>query len=75
MPDDVKGGAREDRLSGPQRVQHREQEYVRKQMVAHAREQCHETRAAYAACTAGRTISIAWACRDVFRDFNDCLKQ
>eukprot|EP00964_Phaeocystis_antarctica_P048578 scaffold28117_cov64-Phaeocystis_antarctica.AAC.18 len=23
---------------------------------------------------AGRTFSVAWACRDVFREFNDCLK-
>ena len=22
-----------------------------------------------------RTLSLAWACRDEFRDFNDCLKQ
>jgi len=23
----------------------------------------------------GRTFSVAWACRSVFKDFNECLKQ
>ena len=74
-PAEIKGDARDDRLAGPQRRTHREHEHVRKLMLAEAREKCHETRAAYVGCAKGRTLSLAWACRDEFRDFNDCLKQ
>ena len=48
-----KGDAREQRLSGPQRMEHREREHVRKIMLTEARNKCHETRDAYVACAKG----------------------
>lgn len=72
---EIKGDAREGRLQGPQRRTHREHEHVRKLMLTEAREKCHETRLAYVTCAKGRTLSLAWACREQFRDFNDCLKR
>jgi len=70
-----KGDAREQRLSGPQRMEHREREHVRKIMLVEARDKCHETRDAYVACAKGRTLSLPFMCRSVFKDFNECLKQ
>ena len=72
----VKGDARDGRLSGPvHNLRHREREHVRKQMLADARDLCHVTRDAYVACAKGRTFSLPFACREVFNDFNSCLKQ
>ena len=99
MPDaEGKGDAREERLSGPQRLRVRDRNFVLKQMNAEALEKCSETRAAYVECAtggctprelpvsgpdftrfefalAGRTLSISWACRGFFNEFNECLKQ
>lgn len=78
MPEDkeaVKGGARDDRLSGPvHNHRHREREHVRKLLMAEARDKCHETRAAYVECAKGRTLSLPFYCREPFNAFNDCLK-
>ena len=77
MPEDkeaVKGGARDDRLSGPvHNHRHREREHVRKLLMAEARDKCHETRAAYVECAKGRTLSLPFYCREPFNAFNDCL--
>lgn len=78
MPDkdETKGGARDDRLSGPvHNHRHREREHVRKLLMAEARDKCHETRAAYVECAKGRTLSLPFYCRDVFNKFNECLGQ
>jgi COX assembly protein 1 len=72
---EVKGDARDQRLSGPQSLMHREREHVRKQMSAEALEKCHETRDAYVECAKGRTISLPFMCRGVFKDFNSCLSE
>ena len=74
MPE-IKADAREERLSGPQTVMHREREHVRKQMNAEALEKCHETRDAYVECAKGRTFSLPFVCRTVFKEFNACLSQ
>ena len=55
-PVEIKSDARDERLSGPQRVKHREHEHVRKLMLAEARERCHETRDAYVACVRGAPL-------------------
>lgn len=72
----VKNDARDDRLSAPglTSVRHRERNAIKKQMAADALDLCAEKRAVYVECARGRSFSIAWACRDVFKDFNDCLK-
>ena len=72
--DEAKSGSRDDRLSGPQRAMHREVEAIRKQMLADARDACPETRAAYVECAKGRTFTVAWYCKGLFREFNECLK-
>ena len=66
-----KGDARDARLG----LRHRERDHVRKVLAAEAREKCHETRDAYLECARGRTISLPFACRAVFHDFNACLHQ
>mmetsp|Transcript_6531 Transcript_6531/g.15310 ORF Transcript_6531/g.15310 Transcript_6531/m.15310 type:complete len:128 (-) Transcript_6531:174-557(-) len=71
---DAQTKAYDQRSSGLQSLKFREIETVRKQMMIDARDTCHATRAAYVECATGRTFSVAWACRDVFREFNDCLK-
>ena len=54
---EIKSDARDERLQGPQRVKHREHELVRKQMLADARDHCHETRDAYARCATGAALA------------------
>ena len=71
---DAKGGARDERLAGPPRMWHREEEAVRNQMKADALANCHETRDAYVACAKGRTITAPFYCKGIFREFNECLK-
>ena len=74
--DELKSGGRDDRLSGPKRVRHREEEHIRKAMLADARAttRAREARAAYVECAKGRTITVAWYCKGLFREFNECLK-
>tara|TARA_B110001452_G_C15094221_1_gene381648 strand:- start:191 stop:559 length:369 start_codon:yes stop_codon:yes gene_type:complete len=74
-PAEIKGEARDARLASGHSHTKREHEHVRKLLLAEARDKCAETRALYVGCAMGRTLSLAWACRDEFRDFNDCLKQ
>ena len=50
---EIKGDARDERLQGPMKAQHKEREFVRKQMLKEARDLCHETRAAYVECAKG----------------------
>ena len=73
--DAAKGDARDQRLSGPQTLRHREREHVRKLMTTEARDKCSDTRDAYVECARGRTLSLPFMCRSVFKDFNDCLTQ
>uniref|UniRef100_A0A7S2JPR7 COX assembly mitochondrial protein n=1 Tax=Haptolina brevifila TaxID=156173 RepID=A0A7S2JPR7_9EUKA len=70
-----KGDARDQRLSGPMPLARRQREAVRKIMNAEALEKCSETRAAYVECAKGRTLSLPFMCRTVFKDFNSCLSQ
>ena len=70
-----KSDARDERLAGPQSLRHRERDHVRKVMAAEAREKCVETRTAYVECARGRTISLPFMCKTLFKEFNDCLSQ
>ena len=74
-PASAKDGGRDARLSGPKRLRFAEKDAVRKQMARDALERCHETRDAYGHCAVGRTVSAAFYCRQLFREFNNCLKQ
>lgn len=72
-------GMQDNHFHGPppsaQSLRHREREHVRKVMAAEAREKCHVTRDAYVACAKGRTLSLPFMCRGVFKEFNACLAQ
>lgn len=58
---------------GAASLRHREREHVKKMMTNEAREACHETRDAYVACAKGRTITLPFMCRGIFKEFNACL--
>merc|ERR1712087_394820 len=73
--DEQKCDLRDSRLSGPKRLARREEEFIRKQMSKDALERCHDTKLAYVQCASGRSISTAFYCRAVFKEFNECLKQ
>ena len=104
MQGESKADAREEKLQGPMRAQHKEREFVRKEMLKEARNKCWETRDAYVECCkgahacvaphqdvhagrkknphtpaeracAGRTFSIPFFCRGLFKDLNECLQQ
>lgn len=72
-------GMQDNQFSGPPpgaaSLRHREREHVRKLMNADARDRCHETRDAYVQCAKGRTITLPFVCRGVFKEFNACLAQ
>ena len=77
MPDDpvrsageIKNDARDDRLSGPMSLRHRERNHVRKQMAADARDKCWETRDAYVECARG--VHFPCPCAGIPDDF-DCV--
>mmetsp|Transcript_23411 Transcript_23411/g.62751 ORF Transcript_23411/g.62751 Transcript_23411/m.62751 type:complete len:110 (-) Transcript_23411:297-626(-) len=76
MPDaEGKSDARGERLQGPMTLRHRDRNFVVKQLNAEAMEKCNETRLAYVECARGRTLSLSWACKGFFREFNECLHQ
>lgn len=41
----------------------------------HAMRQCKEQAAAYAQCCGARVFSAVWACRQDFRELNECLQK
>lgn len=65
---EIKNDARDDRLSGPMSLRHRERNHVRKQMAADARDKCWETRDAYVECARG--VHFPCPCAGIRDDFN-----
>ncbi|PPQ70980.1 hypothetical protein CVT26_014246 [Gymnopilus dilepis] len=53
----------------------REEETLLKTTKAYALRQCDELVREFAACTSGRTVSVAWACRDQLKTVQDCMIQ
>jgi len=53
----------------------REEETLLKTTKAYALKQCDSLLQEFAACAAGRTVSVAWACRDKLDVVQDCMVQ
>ncbi|EIN14165.1 hypothetical protein PUNSTDRAFT_58228 [Punctularia strigosozonata HHB-11173 SS5] len=53
----------------------REEETLVKTTKAHALKQCDQLVKDFAACSEGRTISVAWACKDKWKGVQDCISQ
>jgi len=56
-------------------VLRKEEEGLITLMKERALVRCRETQKDYYECVKGRTISIAWACRESANAMNDCLHQ
>ncbi|KDN42504.1 hypothetical protein K437DRAFT_237726 [Tilletiaria anomala UBC 951] len=56
-------------------LSNREQETLLKQTKADALKKCDEFVKAFADCSRGRTISVAWACRGDHKAMQGCLRQ
>ncbi|KIM48083.1 hypothetical protein M413DRAFT_16120 [Hebeloma cylindrosporum] len=53
----------------------REEDTLLKATKAHALRECDVVVKEFAACASGRTISVAWACRDHLKQVQDCMVQ
>ncbi|KAF8203674.1 hypothetical protein BJ912DRAFT_1018426 [Pholiota molesta] len=53
----------------------REEETLLKATKAHAMKECDNIVKEFAACASGRTISVAWACRDELKRVQECMVQ
>ncbi|KAF8973909.1 hypothetical protein BDZ97DRAFT_1648224 [Flammula alnicola] len=53
----------------------REEETLLKTTKAHALKECDSLVKEFAACASGRTVSVAWACRDQLKHVQDCMVQ
>ncbi|KAI9460910.1 hypothetical protein BJY52DRAFT_1117568 [Lactarius psammicola] len=53
----------------------REEDTLLKTTKAHALKGCDPLVKAFADCAAGRTVSVAWACREKFKAVQDCIYQ
>jgi len=53
----------------------REEETLFKATKANALKECDQLVKAFAECAAGRTVSVAWACREKFQGVQDCIYQ
>ena len=72
-----KDADRDSRMSAEQfqHKTHREREHVRKAMMAEAQATCVAVRDAYGECARGRTISLPFACRDLFNQYKEAQSQ
>ncbi|KAI0274606.1 hypothetical protein BC834DRAFT_814539 [Gloeopeniophorella convolvens] len=53
----------------------REEDTLLKTTKAYALKECDPLVKAFADCAAGRTISVAWACREKYKAIQDCMYQ
>ncbi|KAH9019842.1 hypothetical protein EDB85DRAFT_1937604 [Lactarius pseudohatsudake] len=53
----------------------REEDTLLKTTKAHALKECDPLVKAFADCAGGRTVSVAWACREKFKAVQDCIYQ
>ncbi|PFH54593.1 hypothetical protein AMATHDRAFT_72362 [Amanita thiersii Skay4041] len=53
----------------------REEETILKATKARALKECDQVVKEFAVCASGRTISVAWACRDKLKVVQDCMIQ
>jgi len=53
----------------------REEDTLMKTTKARALKECDPIVKEFAECATGRTISVAWACRDKYKAVQDCMVQ
>ncbi|KAI0257585.1 hypothetical protein BJV78DRAFT_1116396 [Lactifluus subvellereus] len=53
----------------------REEDTLLKTTKAQALKECDSLVKAFADCAAGRTVSVAWACREKFQAVQECMYQ
>ncbi|KAK7694498.1 hypothetical protein QCA50_001684 [Cerrena zonata] len=53
----------------------REEETLLKTTKARALKECDDVVKAFAECSSGRTVSVAWACRDQHKLVQQCMLQ
>ncbi|KAI0815260.1 hypothetical protein BC629DRAFT_1470436 [Irpex lacteus] len=53
----------------------REEDALLKATKARALKECDAVVKAFAACAEGRTVSVAWACKDKYKDVQECILQ
>ncbi|CAN6478776.1 unnamed protein product [Victoria cruziana] len=56
-------------------VKKKVEEALRSKMKEKALKECNDYVAKYAECAKGRTISVAWRCRQQANELNECLHQ
>ncbi|KAL9934627.1 hypothetical protein V8E36_006402 [Tilletia maclaganii] len=55
-------------------LSNREADELSKKVKAEALVKCDDVVREFAACASGRTVSVAWACRDLHKQMQDCLR-
>ncbi|KAE8230837.1 hypothetical protein CF326_g4155 [Tilletia indica] len=55
-------------------LSNREADELNKKVKAEALVTCDDIVREFAACASGRTVSVAWACRDQHKKMQDCLR-
>ncbi|KAK0547996.1 hypothetical protein OC846_001680 [Tilletia horrida] len=55
-------------------LSNREADELNKKVKAEALIKCDPIVREFAACASGRTISVAWACRDLHKKLQECLR-
>lgn len=53
----------------------REEDTLLKTTKARALQECDAVVKAFADCASGRTISVAWACKDALKNVQECMVQ
>ncbi|KAI0068400.1 hypothetical protein BV25DRAFT_1818811 [Artomyces pyxidatus] len=53
----------------------REEDTLLKTTKAHALKECDSIVKEFADCASGRTVSVAWACREKYKAVQDCMYQ
>ncbi|KAH6917264.1 hypothetical protein BKA70DRAFT_328384 [Coprinopsis sp. MPI-PUGE-AT-0042] len=53
----------------------REEDTLLKATKARAMRECDDVLKQFAACASGRTVSVAWACKDALKVVQDCMIQ
>ncbi|CAL1696124.1 unnamed protein product [Somion occarium] len=53
----------------------REEDTLLKSTKARALKECDPVVKAFAECSSGRTLSVAWACRDKYKLVQECMLQ
>ncbi|PWN20972.1 hypothetical protein BCV69DRAFT_312251 [Microstroma glucosiphilum] len=61
--------------SAPRALSNREEDALMKSVKAEGLKKCDDVVKRFADCASGRTVSVAWACRDEHKAVQSCLSQ